>query len=723
MRLLYNDNSKNKYWYRRYMVNEVNDKVLCDIIERSNSLSESNKNNAKCKFRKVKVFSVGKGKYAKSYFDVRMGFDIETTTIDEKHAYMWQWKLSINEVVIEGRKWEEFIDFLALIKKVFNPSKNQRLLCFIHNEGFEFSFLRKWLIITGEYDTFFKEERKPCFVTHDGFIIFQDSMLISNSKLEKLAKDFTNTQKAVGDLDYNVKRNNKYIETEKEGKYSDNDVLILSEFAGYYNNEYLRKGFRPLTKTSALNREVVEECKKWCEKNGLEFDEWKKLLKDFNCDCKDSYDFLVNWVYRGGYVHGSEPYVGLLFEYWHKIYGFDITSSYPAVMFLGYYPMSKWIDVDLREAIDIYELCSKKCVIFQATFYNIRCKTSHSIESYSKCIEVKNYELDNGRIRKAEVMKVALTELDFESYNEFYEWDKMDIHFVSVAERGLIFEYLLRTMLRYYIKKDELKKAGEAYDIEKSFVNSFYGLCVKRLNEEMVKYYNGDWHIHKAKEYDKQIEQNVLTTFIGVYISAHARRNLLKMCYRLEVSGYRVLYVDTDSIKILYFDDGARKIINDYNEDIRRRLIKRCNYYNIEFDKVHDLGMFDEEYNKVIAFKYLGAKRYLISYLKRDKKTGVQKLYHNQVIAGVPKGLLFNRYYWRKVYDLFEDDLIIEDCKLTSFYIDEGCEGYVDGVYMCEKSALALIPCEFNLNIDEAWLVAFLDLQEENVGRELRNWG
>ena len=119
----------------------------------------------------------------------------------------------------------------------------------------------------------------------------------------------------------------------------------------------------------------------------------------------------------------------------------------------------------------------------------------------------------------------------------------------------------------------------------------------------------------------------------------------------------------------------------------------------------------------------LCAKRYLISYLKKDKKTGKQKLYHNQVIAGVPKNLLFNRYYWLKVYDMFDDDMIIEDCKLTSFYIDDGCSGYVNGDYMEEKSALALVSCEFNLNLDEEWLLLFLEYQEEYHGREFRLLG
>lgn len=723
MKRLYNNNSKNPYWYNRYMVNEVNEKVISRIIEKNNELDNKVRNNNKSNFRKLRCFKCGSGKYAKSYFNVRMGFDIETTNIDEEHAYMWQWKLCINEEVIEGRKWEEFIYLLDMIKKVFNPSKNQRLLCFIHNEGFEFQYMRKWLNIDGEYDTFFKEERKPCFVTHGGFIIFQDSMLMSNSKLEKLANDYTNTQKATGDLDYSVLRNFKYSETEKEGKYSDNDVLILSEFAGYYFNEYLKNGFRPLTKTSALNREVENECKEWCKKNDLEFEEWLEILKELNCKTQDEYDYLVNWVYRGGYVHGCESFTGMLFEYWHRIFGYDITSSYPSVMFLCYYPMSEWKDIIVNNEEELKEICKKKCVIFQAMFYDVVSLTGHSIESYSKCIECENYELDNGRVRKADKMEVALTELDFQTYCEFYKWSKMEIRFVSVADRGLIFEYLLRCMLKYYVEKDRLKKAGLPYDIEKSFVNTFYGLCVKRLNEELTKYYKGDWHKQKAKGYTEQIEKNVLSTFIGVYISAHARRNLLSVVYKLEKAGYKVLYVDTDSIKILFYDEGAKKIIDEYNDGIKERLENKCKYYNVDFESVKDLGMFDLEYDKVIAFKYLGAKRYLISYLKKNKKIGKQELKHNQVIAGVPKGLLFNRYYWRKVYDIFEDSLVIKDCKLVSYYIDDGCEGFVDGVYMKEKSALALISGDFELNIDETWLLIYMNMVEELQGQEMRIMG
>ena len=725
MDICYNSNAKNPYFYNRYYVNEITEKVLCRIIEKNNTLERGKINNSKCKFRKLKVFKVGKGKYSKSYFDINMGFDIETTSINEKNAFMWQWKLCINEEVIEGRYWEEFINLLDLIKKVISPSKNQRLICWIHNEGFEFQFLRKWLKIDGEHDSFFKEERKPCFVIHDKFIVFQDSMLISNSSLERLAKDYTNTQKAKGDLDYTVIRNNKWICTEKENKYSDNDVLILSEFSRYYNKTYLINGFKPLTKTSALNKLLVDCCKVWCEKNDLTFEEWQEILDELNCGNYEEYLYLVNWVYRGGYVHGNESYVGMLFEFWHDIKGFDITSSYPATMFLQYFPMSKFEDVECNSFDELIELCKAKCVITQITFYNIRRTTTHSIESKSKCIECEGEVLDNGRIRKADKITVALTELDLQSYLEFYEWDieKTVIHFVSVAERGLCFEYLVRCMLDFYVKKDELKKAGLPYDIEKSFVNTFYGLCVKRLSEDVVNYYGGEWHTKKAKGYDEQMEKSVLSTFVGVYISAHARRNLLKVVYRLYNVGKTVLYVDTDSLKILFFDDVAKKVIDDYNMEIYELLKKRCNYYKVDIEKVKDLGMFDLEYDKVINFKYLGAKRYLISYLKKDKKTGKQKLCHNQVVAGVPKNLLFNRYYWKKVYDIFEDNLVIKDCKLTSFYIDDGCEMVVDGVLMKERSALSLIPCEFNLDIEETWLLSFLDFQLSNEGREFRILG
>ena len=135
------------------------------------------------------------------------GFDIETTSIhteDTHNAYMYIWSFTYNDLTILGSYWEEFLTLLDMLKTILDLNPTRRLLCFIANMRFEFQFMRKWLNVTS---SFFIEERQPLYVIHDYVIEFRDALQISGGNLATLAKNYTKTQKLVGDLDYTILRN------------------------------------------------------------------------------------------------------------------------------------------------------------------------------------------------------------------------------------------------------------------------------------------------------------------------------------------------------------------------------------------------------------------------------------------------------------------------------------------------------------------------------------
>ena len=88
----------------------------------------------------------------------------------------------------------------------------------------------------------------------------------------------------------------------------------------------------------------------------------------------------------------------------------------------AYYPY-KFRAVEFNE-----KYLKTHCVIMYVTFYNVTNNTNHSIESKSKCINLINPLIDNGRVLKAKEMTVAITELDYDIYTKFYHWDKMTVH-------------------------------------------------------------------------------------------------------------------------------------------------------------------------------------------------------------------------------------------------------------------------------------------------------
>ena len=170
------------------------------------------------------------GKNALRYHEICMGFDIETTTLDNRRGYMYHWQMSINNYVILGRRWIEFRQVIDWIRQELALRRNTRIIIWIANEGFEFQFIRKQFNFTR---VFAKDLRQPLVAIIDDCIEFRDCLAISGGSLAQLAKDYTETQKLVGDLDYKKIRSYKTPLTEQEKAYCINDVVILSEWARY----------------------------------------------------------------------------------------------------------------------------------------------------------------------------------------------------------------------------------------------------------------------------------------------------------------------------------------------------------------------------------------------------------------------------------------------------------------------------------------------------------
>lgn len=707
MEIIKNDNAKQPYYFKVYQAQEITITILRELLQ-----LRCDNGDRQHEYRKrLKTYRIGDGKYTKGVYDIAMSFDIETTTVETSQPYatMYIWQMGINKNVIIGRTWQQFIYILDLIKQAIKPTKNQRLFCFIHNASFEFQFMRKWINVT---DAFLKEQRTLLYIEHDNFIQFRDSYAMTQQSLKKLAETYTNTQKCTGDLDYTIVRHFATEGlTDTELMYCYNDVLILNEYFDYYS-QFLQNKFAPLTATAVLNKEVQDGFKECSE-------EYKRFIKNSHPKTEQDYNWLMGSVYRGGYVHGNELYIDDLFTINDNIYGVDFTSSYPSVMlFMKYgYRFRKakatTIDDILAYINDDY------AVLFEAEFYDIKRKGLHSIESVSKCIDIVNCCYDNGRVASASYMRVALTCQDLLSYLEFYEWDteKTKVLYCEIAQKEYLPSYLTQPLLKYYTTKNALKNEGKddtiEYALAKAKVNSFYGLTVKMLPNKRVTYDNTGWGVVDAKAYEK-CKDNGLLPYFGVYVSSYARRNLLMMVNRLEKGGYPCLYMDTDSIKIMGFDDGAKAIIEDYNKHIKK-LCSEAKKRLKTNDLIDGLGEFDAEYGEgtkhgqVEYFKMQGAKRYIITTVKG---------YKNQTIAGLPKNILFENHTTQEVFDMFTDDMAINDCKLMAVYNDEethekltDCNGKTVEIY--EKSSVALVDTDFTMKIKDLWLQDILRMKQE----------
>lgn len=659
---------------KEFYMSEIWDKNLCNVIK-SKGLA-----------------NINKGKHAKSYHTCYCGFDIETTNIyEEKRAYMYHWQFSINNYVIMGRTWKEFLQLLDLLKKYLDLSEKHRLIIWVANLSFEFGFFRKWVNVT---HLFAKEMQKPLLVEVDNCIEFRECLSISGGSLAYLAETYTKTQKLKGDLNFEIKRNSHTQLSENEKNYCINDVRILSEWSEYIFNKYIiPEKYIPLTKTAIVRKKVKKGVTK----------EARKAIRLCFPESLKMYNLMMRFLYRGGYVHSNIQKTGYTL---YNLHSFDYTSSYPAVMLHEYFPCGiykKLHDITYSQYLDLNK---KYCTMAYITFYNIKSITPHSIESKSKCVNLENPMIDNGRVRKASVMSVFITELDFLNYKDFYKWSGMTIHKCWYCVRGKLPNYLLNPLIEEYTIKQILKKNGKKdtkeYSESKENVNSNYGMCcTKIIDEEISIDENGDWIKDKIEvNFEKEKAKAFLLPQWGIYISAHGRRNLLSVCKKMSTKNDSdVAYMDTDSLKIENLKRNKR-IIHEWNKNMIEVNRKMCLERGLDFEIFKDLGCLDWETKKGMEykrFKTLGAKRYIYE----DKK-GI-----HTTIAGLPKGSLQDECERRKkdVFEIFENGMNISITgKLSARYNKESHSDYVDAEIMTELSSVCLYPVDFTLKLDKFYL-------------------
>lgn len=633
-----------------------------------------------------------------TYLNVACGVDIETTNIN-RLAFMYVWQFGIGAHIIKGRTWEQLLilyDMLNIIIERIAPKSN--IIIWDANLPYEFQFMRKRFT----WKKIFAKKNRQILIAQYGHIIMHECLSISgHGGLENLAKNYCTTQKMVGDLDYSELRNSTTPIDETENGYIENDVAILIEWAQYiWDNVFSVYKKIPLTITQTI---------RWDMKNAIG-DRLKSVYRAIQNEypsTETEYKYIMRWLFRGGYTHSNIIYTNTILE---NVTGIDFTSSYPAVMVHGYYPVSKFIKITDISKQDIPKLLRTKCCIMKINFWNIRSTTTHSIESVSKCIQIGNHIADNGRVHSAEYLQVMLTELDYANYKNFYKWDKMEIIELQIAKRGTLPDYLIDTMLGYYVDKCKLKHEHKQNTIEyvnaKSKTNSAYGCTVTQLQfDDYDIDSNGDWITKQGQSYDKMTRFQILSPYWGIYVTAHARYNLFYMLYILR--DYAI-YCDTDSIYYLQSaPESVTSAISEWNACIEKTNRKM---FPEHFEYLHDLGAFDTigVYSK---FKTLGAKRY-IKYGRDDGET-VDSLH--VTIAGLPKDDMLA--YMKKMnladaFQVFNNNMTIPNSvctKLLRTYNDEYTEMAITDKYgvteiMSEKSSVALTPNKFKLTMSTIYL-------------------
>lgn len=667
----------------------------------------------------------------KIYYNLAMSFDIETSSFYEdkngviytnddyrklkntvkadKKAIMYIWQFAIEENVIIGRTWNDFLYFCKKLYDYLNL-KERYIIVYVHNLSYEFQFICKWF---NWVDIFADSERKPIKATTDSHFIFKCSYRLSGYSLEVLANNLKshNIKKMVGDLDYNLIRNSKTPISKEELKYCENDVLIVTSYIDEQINEFGNIEKIPLTQTGKVRRYVRKQC--------FQNKEYQYFIKELTIE-KPEYLMLKN-AFMGGFTHCNAMYTNKICN---NVTSYDFTSSYPTVLISEKYPMSKGKEVYINTETELLNLIKNYCVLVDLQFNNIKSSFMYEqIISYSKCRNIKNPLINNGRIVQADTLTISCTDIDFLNIRDFYKWDSMKIGLCYIYKKDYLPKEFIKTILHLYKSKTELKGI-DGKEVEylhsKELLNSLYGMCVTSIVHDTVNFNGSEWTTENGnldeelKNYNTD-KNRFLFYHWGVWCTAYARNNLytgIKECR----DDY--IYSDTDSIKI-FNADKHQKYFEEYNKWIVQKLEKCLNYHKIPLDYISPktikgenktLGVWDFD-GFYTMFKTLGAKRYI--FRKDDKLSitvcGLSKKSGKEFIENQEKPFLF-----------FNDGMFV-DCehtgKMTHTYIDREIENVItdylgNTAYYHEKSFIHLEKTDYLLSLSDMYIKYFMGVQK-----------
>lgn len=667
------------------------------------------------------------------YYNIAMSFDIETTSFyydtdtdtaltneqqktmqlkhAEKRALMYIWQFAIDDNIVYGRTWLEFVDFCKRLQKKLKLYGDRYCIIYVHNFAYEFQFLSKmfrW------FDVFADNERKPFTATNNFNMVFKCSYRLSGYSLETLAKVCKcNVEKKIGALDYSLIRNAKTVLSKDELEYCVNDVLIVTAYINQQIKEYENNICKiPLTQTGKVRRYLRKRC--------FEHKEYHYLMDKLKLDF-DEYQLLKN-AFAGGFTHANAMYTDNLCN---DVTSFDFSSSYPAVLIAEKYPMSKGIKTEIHNEKELCNIIKNYACIIDVRFYNIKSVfLFENILGLSKCRNVKNVHLNNGRIISADCLTTSITDIDFLNLQKFYQWDKIEFGLCYIYKRDYLPRDIVSAILELYQSKTELKGVtGKEieYQHAKELLNSIYGMCVTSITHDNFNFTNNQWNTQKNNT-DSQVDiyNNDYNRFLfypwGVWCTAYARNNLYTAILTCKDD---YIYSDTDSVKIRHADKYNDYFLR-YNNWITQKIKSCLNYHCLDNElatpknkdgKIKPLGVWDFD-GFYTDFKTLGAKRYMT----KDKDNN-----YKITVCGLAKkdGEEYISQK-KKPFEYFNCGMYVDDNhtgKMIHTYIDKEIQGYIvdyqgNKAYYNEKSYIHLEKTDFTLSMARMYIEYFKGVQK-----------
>ena len=636
----------------------------------------------------------------------------------EPLALCYLWQFSVNGIVYYGREISSFIQVLQ------DLPEGVKLFIWVHNLSYEFHFLEN--IVTWD-KVFARSPHHPIKASCEEFpdIEFRCSYMLTRLSLESWGKQL-GVHKAVGLLDYDRIRTPLTPLTPDELLYAEQDCLVVDAGIRYYLKKYKKQRFIPMTQTGTVRKEV---------KDLLTSDKtYIRYIKKLVPKSAEEYKRLRS-VFAGGFTHANSMYADQVIDEYIEHY--DFASSYPTVMVAEKYPMYRWYYNGINE-IPPDEVFEDMAFIFLLEFIDINSISFNTYIQSSKCTG-KGYVFDNGRVRHADILEIYVTEQDYITIRNNYEWHKLTVKRVWRCKKDYLPRRFTNYILDLYANKTELKDVAGKEDLylqSKQYINSMYGMTVTAIVQADVEYDPSGWNIKpltaddvnkklkKLSNYRDSEKRYFLSYSWGCWVTAYARRNLWEC---IESCDRDVLYCDTDSIFV-----RGKHDFTWYNDKVTEKLKKACEVNDLDFNKtrpctpsgkVKPLGVFEKE-DSCTQFKTLGAKRYV----ERRETDGALHLTVSGINKGAVSMLNDNINDFADGFNFDKDDPSVTK-KLCTYLDNIPIVTYPDGYMSHYKRGINLRNAGYLLSITDEYknLIKYLqydvtDLPESFINHLRGTW-
>ena len=679
---------------------------------------------------------IGRGEYARNYFNTFATFDIETTKLEnelwnikkpeQEHYfnYTFCWSFWIEDKFIFGRSIDDFFRMLDACRVFLADTV---LLIFVHNLAFEFNNNIDYFFGSEWIEGFWRNATTPLFIRLKSFE-FRCTAQLTHKSLKQIGNEIK--LEKLEDFDYSRKLG---IYDELSGNdidYSMRDVKILWLFVQKEMKAYcgrLKKSENaarlPLSQTGYVRNDI--------KKNFSKTNQGKRILKN-TALTQEMYNF-IRPAFYGGDVHANFRHIGKEMRFTKKEQGIhvDLKSAYPWVICTKEFCLNytEWIygcdEILLKEWLKNEKLG----IIANVDLLGVMIKKKHIPYIPYDPQNVKSTQLnateDNGKIVCADAIRITLCDTDLRLILETYDVDKIVVNKILTGTKKPLPYSIVATVVDYFNRKSTLKGIKDEwieylYNLSKQMLNGIYGLFATAL--ENCKFYVDPvtYEIkHEPPEYEAA---KILPYQIALQVTAYVREAIAGFCAFLAKNDDCVFwYCDTDSI-FCRRNWRTEAYIEMWNDE-RRAEAERLSllYWDImptaSDGTVQILGSFDieEDFKGASCFCTIGAKRYYIGYPDGTYQVTFSGLRGTKRTKDKKTGIYYNGRNTQRLIDMFGDmHKAFTAIKKDGIYLpfEEGVDklGHYNvqahfvshelGYEVCRPCSYTLYPQDLNLNLN-----------------------